>query len=154
MGERLCNATTRQRDGALPCVWSYRDSSLEKYWHFPVTLSKSGPDNSKRTPRYTRLAALLADGAAGGSTAVLAVRTWQSMGQKIIAIAQPRGKTRQEFWHRAKHRAGSKSCTAPGRFFTAIALAPKPLASLCPVSPSPRAQSRLQKMFSQLALHL
>jgi hypothetical protein len=32
----------------LPCVWSYRDHSLEKDWRFPVKLSKSGPDKSKR----------------------------------------------------------------------------------------------------------
>ena len=32
----------------LPCVWTYRDSSLEKDWRFPFKLSKSGPDKSKR----------------------------------------------------------------------------------------------------------
>ena len=32
----------------LPCVWTYRDRSLEKDSHFPVKLSKWGPDKSKR----------------------------------------------------------------------------------------------------------
>lgn len=30
-----------------PCVLSYRDRCLEKDRHFPVKLSKYGPDNSK-----------------------------------------------------------------------------------------------------------
>jgi hypothetical protein len=32
----------------LPCVWTYRDRSLEKDWCFPFKLPKSGPDKSKR----------------------------------------------------------------------------------------------------------
>jgi hypothetical protein len=32
----------------LRCVWTYRDRSLEKYWHLSVKRSKSGPDKSKR----------------------------------------------------------------------------------------------------------
>ena len=34
--------------GTIPCAWTYRDRSLEKDWRFPVELSKSGPDKSKR----------------------------------------------------------------------------------------------------------
>ena len=33
---------------AAPRVWTYRDRSLEKKSRFPVKLSRSGPDKSKR----------------------------------------------------------------------------------------------------------
>ena len=150
----MCNATTRQRDGALPCVWSYRDSSLEKHWHFPVTLSKSGPDNSKRTPRYTQLAALLADGAAGGVAAVLAVRTraWQSMiakdnrnrttsRQNSARVLAPRKAPRgvqilhsaRPFPHRDRLSSKALSFTLPRQPFAARAVSPaKDVFAACP----------------------
>ena len=33
----------------VPCVWTYRDRSLEKDWRFPFKLSNIGPDKSKRS---------------------------------------------------------------------------------------------------------
>ena len=38
----------------LPYIWTYRDRSLEKYSRFPVKLSKSGSDKSKRVVPWNR----------------------------------------------------------------------------------------------------
>jgi hypothetical protein len=96
-------ATARAR--VLPCIWTYRGRSLERYLHFPAKLSKSGPDKSKR---------IVAEGR-GGCGAVAAqgcVAAGEQICARLLAAAVDVNRTARHGRRTALHMACQAGHTA------------------------------------------